>query len=262
MIVGIAMVRDELDIIGRIIAHLLDEGVDHLIVADNMSTDGTREIVEDWARFAPDSVTLIDDLEKGYYQDRKMTNLAHQAGAMGASWVIPFDADEWWYSPKGRLKDVIEATDADVLTAATFAHVPQPDDSTSPDPIRRITHRMADPKGLPKVAFRYHPECRLHMGNHDVELPSKSIEQGVLEIREFQYRSFEQMKRKVRNGKQAYDATNLADTYGAHWRRLGAMTDDELRAEWDAHCGTEGLVYDPVGSGLPRLTPGALHATG
>lgn len=251
MIVGVSMVKDEADILGRILAHMLDEGVDHLIVADNLSTDGTRQILDDYSRTAP--VTVVSDHEVGHYQGRKMTNLAHQAGAIGATWIVPFDADEWWYSPFGSLKEVIGSSTADVLTAATYQHVSTPGDNLDDEPIRRMTYRVPEPKNLPKVAFRYQPECRLHEGNHDVDLPRKAREDGKLEIREFQYRSFEQMRRKVRNGKAAMDATNLHETYGAHWRRMGAMNDEELLAEWHGILDTPGLIYDPVNRRLPRF---------
>ena len=45
-VVAVTMVRDEEDVIRSTVAHMLDE-VDAVIVADNLSTDRTREILDD-----------------------------------------------------------------------------------------------------------------------------------------------------------------------------------------------------------------------
>lgn len=93
-VVAITMVRDEEDIIDWTLQHLLEQGIDHIIVADNLSVDKTP-----WKLAALAStgrVTVIQDEEPGYYQDEKMTRLAHMAANdFGAEWVVPFDADEY-----------------------------------------------------------------------------------------------------------------------------------------------------------------------
>ena len=84
---GICMTRDEDDIIGPVIEKMLLQ-VDHIIVADNGSTDKTREILDSLP------ITVVDDPERGYFQSRKMTALAHLAAEKGATWIVPFDSDE------------------------------------------------------------------------------------------------------------------------------------------------------------------------
>ena len=96
------MVKDEADIVAATVAHMCGQ-VDAVIVADNNSTDGTRDILDGLP------VTVVDDPDPAYYQSRKMTALAGRARVeFDATWVIPFDADEWWYSPHGRIADVLE----------------------------------------------------------------------------------------------------------------------------------------------------------
>src|SRR5258706_10050034 len=94
------LVKDESDVIADTVAHLLSQ-VDEVIVADNLSTDGTRDLLETMP------VTVIDDREVGYYQSAKMTKLARLALSHGHEWVVPCDADEVWYSLFGRLADVL-----------------------------------------------------------------------------------------------------------------------------------------------------------
>lgn len=227
MKVAITMVRDEADIIADTLALMLSQ-VDHAIVADNLSVDGTREIVE-----AFDRVTVIDDTEPGYYQSEKMTRLAHLAGDMGAEWICPFDADEAW-----RLPNLDEIT-ADVVTAHPHVYVPQPDDPPEPLGMR---WRLRDPEPQAKVLFRYHPDALLHMGQHDVDRPGPRVDGA--KVRHYQYRSLEQVRRKVRNGTDAYARTTLHRTYGTHWRELQERDDDALAAWWHDYT-HQPLVLDP-----------------
>lgn len=242
-VIAVTMVRDEEDIIGYTLLHLYAEGVDHIIVADNLSTDRTRTILENIRETHP--LTIVNDDEVGYYQARKMTNLAHMAGDMKADWVLPFDADELWYAQEGTIREALAGCDADVVRATGWDHVATLRDAPDRDPYRRIRYRRAVPQKLPKVAFRPHPTATLHMGNHDVDHPGVKVD-GVLELRHFGYRSLPQFISKVRNGKQAYDATDLHQTYGQHWRVRGGLPDEAIAAEWNQMCNEDGLVYDPA----------------
>lgn len=231
MIVAISMVRDEEDVIEHTLAHMLTQ-VDHAIVADNRSVDGTRDILESFG----DQVTIIDDQEVGYRQAEKMTALTHQAGEMGADWVIPFDADEAWYLPN------LDALEADVVMARSHVYVPRPDDLNDSNPITRMLWRVAEPERFRKVCFRYHPDVVLHMGQHDVSRPGRRAEKGS--VRHYQYRTLEQVRRKVSNGVQAYEATDLPHLYGTHWRDIDNLDEAGLAAWWDAYT-RQPLEYAP-----------------
>lgn len=251
---AVSMWKNEADIGPTIIRHLLAEGVAHIIITDNASTDGTVEHLEDFiAHGAP--LTLLHDEQPGYYQSKRMTAMTHMAGERGADWVIPFDADELWYSPHGRLADVLSTAAEDIQWVEGFYHVPHAnDDASEVDPVRRMRHRRAG-RDCPqsKVCFRYNRLARVEMGNHEVFMPgTRGL--GLVAFREYQYRSFEHFMRKVRNGKAAYDAApDIGRDCGIHWRRLGAMSDEELEAEWAAYLATP-TEYDPAPLKTTELT--------
>lgn len=264
-IIAVTMVRDEADIIEPVLRHLLAEGVDHLIVADNLSRDDTYDIVMTLGE-ETGQVTVVIDPEPGYYQSRKMSALAVQAYDLGADWVLPFDADEVWYSRHGTIAEALARVPegCQIVRAGGWDHIVRA--SGGPKPVYDVTRssdevrtwavepaifspwRRAATQQLAKVAFRAHPRPVIHMGNHDVNLPDtpEADIRGVLEFRHFQYRSLEQMTRKLRNGREAYEASDIHEMHGTHWRHGGAKTDDELAADWAALCSEEGLVFDPA----------------
>lgn len=234
-VVGVTMVKDEVDIVARTVGHMASQ-VDHIIVADNMSTDGTREVLDAMTRDL--NVTVVDDLEVGYHQSAKMTELALQARLNHhADWIVPFDADEWWYSPFGRIGDILDGLASQwlVMEATLYDHVATgADPADEPDPIERLGWRREQPGAMPKVACRWREDLTINMGNHSASYAGGATKfESQLVIRHFPYRSVEQLIRKIRNGSAAYAATDLAPEFGAHWRQWGEALDDPNRGvEW------------------------------
>lgn len=223
-VAGIAMVRDEADVIGPIVAHMLDQ-VDFVIVADNGSTDDTRAILEQLAG----DLTIVDDPDPAYRQSAKMTALAALAHERGADRIVPFDADEWWYSPFGRIADALGelAPQWLVTPAAVYDHVATGRDPESTNPIERMGWRRRDPLALPKVACQWRDDLVIGQGNHRADYAGgATTTDALLVVRHFPYRSVEQLVRKVRNGAAAYRAmADLPVDMGTHWRQWGDLLD-------------------------------------
>ena len=239
---AVTMVKNERDIILPVLHHLLDQGVDRIIVADNLSTDGTLETLQRFSERHP--VEVVIDNEPTYFQAEKMSRLVHLAGERGAEWIIPFDADEIWFSAAGRLRDVIMASDADVLVAPVFNHHVSIRTVLGRNVFERMRFREPLPSSQPKVAFRYSPTVRVAQGNHSVSGAGEISDDNLLEIRHFQFRSFRQFRRKVITGAKAYDSALLDPAMGGHWRRLGSRSRLHLAATWIRHHFLPNLVDD------------------
>lgn len=230
--VGVSMVRDEEDIIGATVRHLLHE-VDAVLVADNRSTDGTREVLRAIEAEYPGRVVVVEDPDPAYRQSAKMTALADRARTeLGAEWVVPFDADEWWYSPFGRIADVLDELHPPwaIVPATLYDHVATALDEPHTDPTQRIGWRRQTPTPLPKVACRWWPGLTIAQGNHDAWYPAPVGRfDPLLVVRHFPNRSAEQFIRKARNGAEAYRAAgdSIPETQGAHWRQWGDLLDGQ-----------------------------------
>lgn len=103
------LVRDEADIIEPVIRFHAAHGVDHFIVTDNGSVDGTREILSSLQSDL--SLEIIDEPSNNYDQDLWMNRMALQLQSSGEyDWLIHNDADEFWMPNRGTLKEAIQQT--------------------------------------------------------------------------------------------------------------------------------------------------------
>jgi hypothetical protein len=247
------LVKDERDIIGYTIRHLLEQ-VDAVIVADNGSTDGTREYL--YESFGEDErVWVKDDADPAYFQSRKTTALAMDALAAGHSWVIPCDADEFWYSPDGRtISDYLAglAPDQHIVKVPLFNHIPTARDSQFKSPFKRIGWRKRERGVLPKVACRLHSSLVIEAGNHGARYDGPALASQGLTIRHFSWRTAEQFLLKVRNGVAAYAATDLPEGIGEHWRMWADVSDEAILEHFHVWFSSErpeeddSLIYDPA----------------
>jgi glycosyltransferase involved in cell wall biosynthesis len=246
---AVTMVKNEQDVIGFVIPHLFAQGIEGVIVADNLSTDRTRSILDDLAAQYP--VTVLDDNEVAHFQSKKVTRLVHMARECGASWVVPFDADELWVSPQGRLADVMMASDdADVLVGAWLDHYRVP--CLRGSPFAKMPLRARNPSGYKKVAVRPLAGLRIQHGNHEAYgVESLRVVSDRIVVHHYRYRSFRHFVAKSRKGKAALDAAGdaIPAGIGAHWRHHGDRSVPRLALSWleiYRHAIGQGVVLDRV----------------
>ena len=224
MIAAVTMVRDEADIVEHTIRHMAAQ-VDVVVVADNLSVDGTRDIIDGLANEL--DVIVLDDPDPRYQQSRKMTGLARFAAEqLGATWIAPFDADEIWYSLNGSVGELLAAQPADtwVVRCDVFDHIATGTDSDNPNPVERMTWRNRDAHWLGDVACRWHPSLTIKAGNHGARYEHPAVESSDrLGVRHFSRRTPEQMVRGVRNGYESHRLSGLPRTTGAHYWDWGEL---------------------------------------
>lgn len=110
-------VKDEVELIERAIAHLRSIGVDHIIVCDMYSTDGTAEILESYRSDVDFWVIQMRDQESQEAWVRTNLELVERANA---DWVIFLDADEFPIPASGSLKQCTALNHVDAIQVDRF----------------------------------------------------------------------------------------------------------------------------------------------
>ncbi len=220
-VVGTMMVRDEVDIVAAMVEHHLAQGLDHLIVTDNASVDGTREILEEYA--AQGVIELHHDPVHRKQQHSVVTAMARRARThFAADWVVNADADEFFVPVDKRLtlRDALEEIPVGLFAFTAEVHnmVGPPAergagigrlhwrDRRSVAELNRVgIHAQPTPNAL----HRGDSEVVVAQGNHFVSLPSRGQPAPELEIEVYHlpWRSWTQLERKVLNAGLGYAAS-------------------------------------------------------
>jgi Glycosyl transferase family 2 len=278
-LVGITMVRNEADIVGLTIRHHLRIGCDAILAVDNASTDRTSAVLERLAR-RDERVRWASD-PGSYRQSEITTGLAHQAAALGADWVMPFDADEFWWS-RGPVKAVLDrARDAAALLAPVVNFVqhrrrtrssrrallsmrmraipvPPVDDS-----IRMVTEReigFVEIVYPHKSVFRADPDIVVATGNHEVANASGPIVPTTeLACLHAPLRSKRALEAQVEHGRRIAELSSDPRTvwHARRWHQLWESGD--FAGEWPANS-YRGGALDVYGQRHPVERDGRLRA--
>lgn len=223
---GISVVRNEADIVESTVRHLVDQGLDRLVVVDHASTDATADILTDLAKEFP--LHVGHDSEPAWYQGRKMSYLAHLAWRGGADWIVPFDADEHWYAEGTSVAEFLRSSRTAVVRCAIHEALPAPGHGALRlDPASTI-RLDAKPFHVVKVAFRAASGLDVVEGNHEVHIGGERSD--GLHLLHYQWRNVNQLLRKVRDGSDALRATDL-EGVGTHWFNLDEALRDSDSAE-------------------------------
>jgi hypothetical protein len=226
------LVRDEQDILESNIDYHLSQGIDFIIVTDNLSVDRTPEILDRYRKRGV--LHVIKETRDDYSQHEWVTRMARMAASdYGADWVINNDADEFWWPETDRdlrsyFSRIPEAIQAITVKRDNFPIVYTEVSDDKPFYERLIYRDTASENPLgrplpPKVCHRAHPNIKVQQGNHRITLAGNHLTTawGELTIFHFPARSYTQFQNKIRLGGAAYARNMVLDkSIGGTWRWL------------------------------------------
>lgn len=257
------MVRDEVDIIAANIEHHLAQGLSPILVTDNGSVDGTREILVKYSDAG--LIHLWDDPRHAKQQSEVVTAMARSACTdFGADWVCNVDADEFWFaSGQATIVEALALVPESIESFAVRVRNLMGPPVESGSVLR--THEWRDERSreeLLAVGLHAHPtDDRVHraradvevvQGNHDTNLPTAEPddvpEEARLEVLHVPYRTWKQYRRRVETTAAAYADSGKTPSprhHGirdAHWNDIG-----ELEAFFVARHPAVGDTDEPTG---------------
>lgn len=267
-LIGIVMARNEADVIRLSLLHHLSQGLDQVFVIDNGSTDGTIEILDQLSQADPRVAWRSD--AGPYKQSAALTELAREAFRMGADWVVPFDADEFWWVRRGNLRTKLESTTAGAISAPVINFV-QHRDQRQPNEAGLLTMTRRPPRPIdpnqawvesgqvgfielrypPKWVFRPTAETVVEAGNHAVSgIAGIRAEGSGLACLHAPLRSRACLERKAEYGVRALQSGSPPE-YSWHLKRWARLRDaGELDRDWAANS-YAGTSLDVSGSERP-----------
>ena len=252
------LVRDEADIVRDQIEFHLAAGVDFVVATDHESSDGTAEILEEYARAGV--LRLIRQSGRRYLQSEWVTRMAQMAATdLGADWVINSDADEFWWPSGGDLKEVLGAIPERYGIVRTFVRpfLPRPGDGRF---LERMTVRLSPAAAIndPASSFRVNvrllhrasPVIVVGRGNVAITGSPLAVLRGwsPVEVFHFPIRSFAQFERKFLTHFET-----VGGDRGDHARAYRASEAGLLREVYDRLCVDEAMLRRGLANGSLTL---------
>ncbi|HEY3174049.1 MAG TPA: glycosyltransferase [Thermoanaerobaculia bacterium] len=265
-IFGISIVRNEADILRINVLHHLALGIDRFLIVDNGSSDGTDRVLRELG--ADRRIRWTRD-DGPYRQSEITTELAREAVREGARWVLPIDADEFWWASGGDLRRLLDDSEAGALRAQVLNFVQRRDQiDSSPDALLSMTKRAPLPIGplervrervesgrfayvemmyQPKWIFRPSTSVEVAMGNHAVTgVDGPEMDTGEIVCFHALLRSRAALELKVEQGRRVEELglDPVQSWHARRWKRLKESGD--LEREWRANS-YEGNFLDVYG---------------
>ena len=253
-IVMTLLVRDEEDIIATMIEYHLKRGVAFFIATDNMSEDGTADILRGYEQRGV--LHYIRETGDDYSQSRWVTRMARLACTeFQADWVINSDADEFWWPERGNLATVLGDIEcnAEAVTVQRTNFVPITCGEFFAHSMtyreRQSTNFFGNP--LPaKVCHRAFADISIAQGNHEVYRNGRALpaQNAPITILHFPIRTYRQFANKIAKGGAAYARnTELPLETGATWRELYGLWQSGQLADYYR---SSVFDHEAIGKGL------------
>lgn len=230
-LVGVSMVKNEIDIIEYFVRHNL-KYLDALLIIDNGSVDGTRELLSKLMSEEKLPIAIYDDPEMGYFQSEKMTKIVCITDHFFQSdFILILDADEFiMTSSREELESAMSKLPPETIGRVKWQTyvLTTEDQTTNANIFERITHRRVQenpqyhkviiPKNFSKDADNIVAQGNHYVKNKKRQLPHQLIPE--LMIAHYPVRSQKQLRLKILLGWLAYLAKNTKNNEGYHWKQI------------------------------------------
>lgn len=239
-----SMVKNEEDIVEAFVRHTL-LSVDHLYIADNLSVDGTGEILRSLvSEGLPLTVTLDD--EQALVQNEKMTNMYRNISRdVDFDFAFFLDVDEFLHLDKQVMHSIYDDVGpghAFYLPRTNYLYIDEPIVGDPLSIFKSMTITDAKPEDPKSMIFHENELCRrfrIGNGNHHVrdwaregKVVSETQPKGFASISHFPIRSVDQYLRKSLLGSLALQLRTRWDGnprrgIGNHWHTQAALILDQ-----------------------------------
>lgn len=226
MIAVLMMYRNEEDIIGKCIEHWAGLGVDHFYLCNNNSSDNSIGVAMGALMRTGKQGTSVFSDEEDFPQRKIVNKLKAMAIKDGHEWLFPIDADEFL-----DLKDT-----ASFDMRHWLAHLPFKGWCYGQ---YKYVNRM--PNGVyweepehKKIFGRLNPDWNISIGNHIIEGVEPTLPDGGAYLNHYQYRSYEQFKRKKLIFFKAFEKAGYLDhKFVQQYRLYQKHGEAYLEQMWD-----------------------------
>lgn len=253
------LVRDSAGLLRENIEFHLGQGVNFFIITDNLSSDCTASIIQDYVRKGVAEASF--ESSDTYSQGRWVTRMARRAAELGADWVINNDDDEFWFAPGGTLRGILASMPetCSALSIERYNHPPVTniDSQWFVSAMRLRERRSVNALGEPlppKVCHRGFADVIVEQGNHAATRGGAALAAlscDAIEIAHYPVRDYPSFENKIAKGGAAYARnTELDGNVGGTWRHLYALWQaGRLRAWYDQQILTPDRIAADVAAG-------------
>lgn len=230
MIAVLMMFKDEEDIIGKCIDHWAKLGVDHFYLCNNGSTDNSAFEVLDAQLRNCAQFTITHTIKEDFPQREMINKLKAMAIKDGHQWLFPIDADEFLNIGDAGFQNIQQwlLSLSETWTFGGFSYGQY-------RYLNRMPNDMAwiEPEHK-KVFGKISPLWNISIGNHVIEGVEPIMPDGGAYLNHYQYRSYDQFKRKKLTFFKAFEKAGYHDhKFVQQYRLYQKHGEAYLEQMWD-----------------------------
>jgi len=271
-----AHVYDQGDMLREYLDWYLELGVDLILVQDNGSTDGSHDVLDEYARRGLVKWFVLPERDMRKYNSGDTA--VHMLLELGAEWIIQCDGDEFLQLASQDLRETMQSAKEQSHTVINIScfNMTGPLKEGGDAPLRHLTLRIDRPKlemsaerisddlPVPYVfiqhpikAITYAPAYKAFApGSHGAKTEwGTTVHPTDLCFFHYPFRGFDVFEQKIRNAtKWLQDNPHLPPWWGWHWRRWIRLHEAGLlRNDYEAQFVTPELAQVLIDEGTCSL---------